>query len=343
MRSQLGNMDLRSTKIPMYCEIKVLLLYDVIVFNMRSKSIDFPSHFIQEHVEKEKLLSCIAWSLKYNWLNFYNGFPREALCHTYPLLGAEKRDVVPPGDPTTPDAITEGSWGFEHIKAVFKQEVIPFIKTLRELFNDCDNGLNLELNEVKKVFNQMEAAVERYVMNIVMHADFVPVNVLPANNKFLMLDNLGIERLEQENNHLFELLLSHYIVLICVNSLATCTNCREMQQSFINEYNENLVLKAELANKKEHMVEKKVFNEIVLRCSRLENRCVNLELKLQHQKELIEHARALRPLDNDLDYACKYAKRIQEVLIYVTATCPSLTKPGEKLVADHTIEQKQES
>ncbi|GJW28720.1 hypothetical protein Tco_0045595 [Tanacetum coccineum] len=50
-------------------------------------------------------------------------------------------------------------------------------------------------------------------------------------------------------------------------------------------------------------------------------------------QELIEHARALRPLDNDLDYACKYAKRIQEVLIYVTATCPSLTKPGEKLVA----------
>ncbi|GJY62244.1 retrovirus-related pol polyprotein from transposon TNT 1-94 [Tanacetum coccineum] len=191
------------------------------------------------------------------------------------------RDLI--RDPTTPDAITEGSWGFEHIKAVFKQEVIPFIKTLRELFNDCDNGLNLELNEVKKVFNQMEAAVERF----------------------------------------------H----ICVNSLATCTNCREMQQSFINEYNENLVLKAELANKKEHMVEKKVFNEIVLRCSRLENRCVNLELKLQHQKELIKHARALRPLDNDLDYACKYAKRIQEVLIYVTATCPSLTKPSEKLVA----------
>ncbi|GKE28360.1 hypothetical protein Tco_1443744, partial [Tanacetum coccineum] len=50
-------------------------------------------------------------------------------------------------------------------------------------------------------------------------------------------------------------------------------------------------------------------------------------------QELIEHSRALRPLDNDLDYACKYAKRIQEVLIYVTATCPSLTKPGEKLVA----------
>ncbi|GJW88200.1 hypothetical protein Tco_0163540 [Tanacetum coccineum] len=49
--------------------------------------------------------------------------------------------------------------------------------------------------------------------------------------------------------------------------------------------------------------------------------------------EIVEHARALKPLDNDLDSACKYTKRIQEVLAYVTATCPSLTKSSEKLVA----------
>ncbi|GJQ93461.1 hypothetical protein Tco_0004600 [Tanacetum coccineum] len=48
--------------------------------------------------------------------------------------------------------------------------------------------------------------------------------------------------------------------------------------------------------------------------------------------ELVENARVLRPLDIDLDYACKYAKRIQEVLVYVTAKCPSFTKPNEKLV-----------
>ncbi|GJS41718.1 retrovirus-related pol polyprotein from transposon TNT 1-94 [Tanacetum coccineum] len=209
-----------------------------------------------------------------------------------------------------------------------------------------------------------------------------------------------------------------------------------MQQSFIHEYNENLMLKAELANKQENIVENKFFNEVVLRCSRLENRSANLELKLQHQKEsflnnnplnnqnapeiqeffhinewqakldvkdvsiaklkihienlkgknvvekdatpnnakviapemfkldleplspkvlknrdaridyikhtqenadilweLVEHARELRPLDSDLDSACKYAKRIQEVLVYVTATCPSLTKPCKKLLA----------
>ncbi|GJY50287.1 retrovirus-related pol polyprotein from transposon TNT 1-94 [Tanacetum coccineum] len=44
-------------------------------------------------------------------------------------------------------------------------------------------------------------------------------------------------------------------------------------------------------------------------------------------------ATLLRPLDSELDSACKYVKRFQEVLVYVTDTCPSLTKPGEKLVA----------
>ncbi|GJR94736.1 hypothetical protein Tco_0266910 [Tanacetum coccineum] len=185
---------------------------------------------------------------------------------------------------TTLDAITEGSWGSEHTKAVFIKEVIPFIKTLRELFNDFDNGLNLELYEVKTAFNQMEAAVEQYVMNIVMHANSVSVNVLPANNKCLVNDNLESERLIQENDHLFKLLLSQDIVHICVNSLANLTNYGKIEHDYIDEYTENLVLKVELA-KMEHMVEKKVFNEVVLRCSRLKNRCVTLELKLQHQKE----------------------------------------------------------
>ncbi|GJR96714.1 hypothetical protein Tco_0268888 [Tanacetum coccineum] len=170
-----------------------------------------------------------------------------------------------------------------------------------------------ELNEVKMVFNQMEAAVEQcsvdkkyfniekkelsldndrvldhiicqVVMNIVMHVDSIPVNDLPINNKCVVHDNHEIERLEQENDHLFELLLSQDIVHICVNSLASRNDCHEIQESFIYEYNKNLVLMAKLA-KKEHMVENKKIYEVVVRCSRLENRSANLELKLQHQKE----------------------------------------------------------
>ncbi|GJS30840.1 retrovirus-related pol polyprotein from transposon TNT 1-94 [Tanacetum coccineum] len=82
------------------------------------------------------------------------------------------------------------------------------------------------------------------VMNIVMHVDFVLAKVLPADNK--------------------------YIVHICVNSLASRNDCGEIQQGSIDVYNENLMLKAELA-KKGQMVEKIIFDEVFLNNKPLNN------------------------------------------------------------------------
>ncbi|GJZ75688.1 hypothetical protein Tco_0640153 [Tanacetum coccineum] len=48
-------------------------------------------------------------------------------------------------------------------------------------------------------------------------------------------------------------------------------------------------------------------------------------------REIIEHAIKLRPLDSDLDSACKFVTRIQELLVYVSATCPSLKHVSDKL------------
>ncbi|GJT81208.1 hypothetical protein Tco_1055550 [Tanacetum coccineum] len=61
---------------------------------------------------------------------------------------------------TTTTAITKGSWGFEHIKACFRDEIIPFVKALKDLFNTFDQFLIDELSEVQNVFHQMEQAVE---------------------------------------------------------------------------------------------------------------------------------------------------------------------------------------
>ncbi|GKA83335.1 retrovirus-related pol polyprotein from transposon TNT 1-94 [Tanacetum coccineum] len=49
--------------------------------------------------------------------------------------------------------------------------------------------------------------------------------------------------------------------------------------------------------------------------------------------EIVESARALIPLDSNLESACKYVQRIQEVLVYIKDTCLCLTRPSEKLVA----------
>nr|GEX36773.1 hypothetical protein [Tanacetum cinerariifolium] len=57
---------------------------------------------------------------------------------------------------TTATAISEGTWRFKHTKACFRNEMIPFVKALKDLFNLFDQFLIVELSEVQNVFNQME-------------------------------------------------------------------------------------------------------------------------------------------------------------------------------------------
>ncbi|GJW82929.1 hypothetical protein Tco_0156074 [Tanacetum coccineum] len=198
-------------------------------------------------------------------------------------------------------------------------------------------ALNYHIKKELFLYNdrRLDRIICQDVKNIVMHADSVPVNMLSADNKCLMNDNLEIERLEQENDHLFILFLSQETVHICVNYLASRKDCHEMQQGFIHEYNANLMLKAELA-KKGHMVEKKFFDEVEknvvekdvkpnnpkviapgmfkldlepLAPKVLKNRDAHLDY-IKHSREhantlweIVEHSRALKPLDRDLNFA----------------------------------------
>ncbi|GJS48251.1 retrovirus-related pol polyprotein from transposon TNT 1-94 [Tanacetum coccineum] len=120
---------------------------------------DFRKHF----VPRKELYAEQAF-----WLSLFNPISEQSVIQTTPVKTEAPRELLKVSlvktsfqklknhlasfdkvvkVRTTPDAIIEGSWGFKHTKAVFKQEVIPFIKTLRDLFKDFDNGLYNELNE----------------------------------------------------------------------------------------------------------------------------------------------------------------------------------------------------
>ncbi|GJU86125.1 retrovirus-related pol polyprotein from transposon TNT 1-94 [Tanacetum coccineum] len=72
---------------------------------------------------------------------------------------------------TTATAIAEGSWRFKHTKTYFRNEIIPFVKALKDLFNTFDQYLIDELSEVQNVFHQMEQAVEQHhIVNIIMNS-----------------------------------------------------------------------------------------------------------------------------------------------------------------------------
>ncbi|GJR47004.1 retrovirus-related pol polyprotein from transposon TNT 1-94 [Tanacetum coccineum] len=50
-------------------------------------------------------------------------------------------------------------------------------------------------------------------------------------------------------------------------------------------------------------------------------------------REIVEQGKSQNPLNESLDSACKYTKQIQELLIIVGQTCPSINNSGDKLVA----------
>ncbi|GKA20312.1 hypothetical protein Tco_0700301, partial [Tanacetum coccineum] len=70
----------------------------------------------------------------------------------------------------------------------------------------------------------------------------------------------------------------------------------------------------------------------------LQNREVHIDYLRNTQEqanilqEIVEQAQAKQPLDNELDFACKYAIRIQELLGYVQDTCPNVITPSAKKV-----------
>nr|GEU54989.1 integrase, catalytic region, zinc finger, CCHC-type, peptidase aspartic, catalytic [Tanacetum cinerariifolium] len=224
---------------------------------------------------------------------------------------------------------------------------------MKEYFQLFEHGVYKEHVEMKAVFNQMQTEVAKCsvdnkyfkiekkklrldkivflehiifqdLMNTIMYADDHSDNVLPANNNSLKHDNSALELLKHENDHLMKVLIPQDLVHTDVNTLVAINNYKTMRKSFMDIYNETLVLKVELA-KKNDMIEKAVYNELLKICSRLKNRYYlkHTQENVDILREIIEHARELRPLDSDLASACKFVTRIQELRVYVSATCPS--------------------
>ncbi|GJW57194.1 hypothetical protein Tco_0103925 [Tanacetum coccineum] len=159
----------------------------------------------------------------------------------------------------TPVAITEGEWGFEHTKNVFLNEIIPFLKTLKDIFNVFDKDL---LNEVQTVFNQMEAAVQQY---------FVDKQCFEIHKKELFL----------ENDRLLQKIMSQDVMICVMNSIAVFDDVNvEMQSS--ESCVKCLDLDAELLNKQN------AYNDLSKSYSQLEKHCISLELTMQLNQEIFQ-------------------------------------------------------
>ncbi|GJS22200.1 retrovirus-related pol polyprotein from transposon TNT 1-94 [Tanacetum coccineum] len=144
---------------------------------------------------------------------------------------------------TTPDARTEGEWGggVEHTKAVFNNEIIPFLKSLKDIFNVLDRDLLNEIMEVQTVFNQMDAAVQQFS---------VDKQCLKIAKKELLL----------ENDRFLQQIMSQEVLLTVMNSM-----------SLIGEYVNMYGKKKETCNiEAELLKSQNAFNDLLKRHLQLE-------------------------------------------------------------------------
>nr|GEW97909.1 retrovirus-related Pol polyprotein from transposon TNT 1-94 [Tanacetum cinerariifolium] len=150
---------------------------------------------------------------------------------------------------TTVTAITEGTWVFEHTKACFRDEIIPFVKALKELFNSFDHFFIDELTEVQNVFNQMEQTVEQHC---------VKKNKLQDKMKDVL----------KENKRLLEQAISTNIVNIVVNANVKYA-CKT-----VNECERCVTIKTEL---QKDFIKKECYNKLFKKYTTLEKHCISLE------------------------------------------------------------------
>ncbi|GJU90278.1 hypothetical protein Tco_1302701 [Tanacetum coccineum] len=335
---------------------------------------------------------------------------------------------------TTPSALEEGEWGFEHTKIVFNNEILPFLKSLKDIFNVFDKDLLNEIMKVQTIFDQMEAAVQQSsvdkqcveiakkelllendrllhkimsqdVMITVMNSMFVTnesanmeMQIYESCDKCLHLDaefskskqayNALLKSHSQLEKHCISLEVSNKLNQEIFQKDESCINQNALE---IPEYFEKNDLKAQLQDKdtticklkdiiksmRENSKDDNVNNdlcELETKNKELENRkeivenvvhipsantfalgIFKLDLELlpprllqnrevhidylrntQEQAnilwEIVEQAKAKQPLDGELDLACKYTTRIQELLVYVQDTCPNTITPNTRKV-----------
>nr|GEV61973.1 hypothetical protein [Tanacetum cinerariifolium] len=258
----------------------------------------------------------------------------------------------------TPTGLTEGERGFEQ---TYLTEVIPFFKTLKEHFEGIQKALTKEIKEMKEIFEVLEVELDQNVLH-------KKCDEIKEKNLLITNDNLITDCLSKE------------VFYIATNSELTVSRFTKMHDAHAVVQARCLELKAELS-KLNDKIQKDGHNEFVKHFSNLEItqlakkvtvlheqkelfRVENAKIKQHHKElnnkevhldylkplqesvatlhEIIEEARAKRPLDRSLASTCLYTKHSQELLEYVVDTCPKDFSKRDKIQATTPLNRKKQ-
>ncbi|GJZ27773.1 retrovirus-related pol polyprotein from transposon TNT 1-94 [Tanacetum coccineum] len=261
------------------------------------------------------------------------------------IEGAFEKDVKPFAQ-TLKDYFKMSEQGLykelKEMKAVFNQTETEVAK--------CSVDKKYFEIEKKELILDSECLLEHIicqdVKNIVMHAK--GPNALFVHNNCLDNDNLALESLKMNNDRLMELLISQDLMhthLAKMNDIVKKAVYNELSNRYKRITSSVRSEGVSIKKLKEHIASLKgknvvdsvqpVHNSNVVTSTVYKvdlqplSPCIKnnreahvnyLKITQEHidtLRGIVEHARALIPFDNALDYACKYTQRIQELLVYV--------------------------
>nr|GEV77134.1 pyruvate, phosphate dikinase regulatory protein, chloroplastic [Tanacetum cinerariifolium] len=264
---------------------------------------------------------------------------------------------------TMATTITKGSWGFERIKACFRDEIIPFVKALKDLFNTFDQYFIDKLTESQEkdtIIKKPKERVKSLSGNV--DKDKVKRDLDEIETINIELEH-KVSKLVTENEHLKQTYKQLYdsIKPACIQSKEQCValinqvNLKSVEISDLNvSFQEHTLvittLKEELRNLKgKAVVENAITSPTIalkmyeidvkpIASRLLHNRTVHSEYLRSTEeqavtlREIVKQGKSQNPLNSSLDYACKYTKRIHELLIIIRQTCHSINKSNANLV-----------
>nr|GEY69004.1 retrovirus-related Pol polyprotein from transposon TNT 1-94 [Tanacetum cinerariifolium] len=216
---------------------------------------------------------------------------------------------------------------------------IDFIKKENYEIDNCvsssESALNFaelfETNELKAQIQEKDTVILKVKEKIKsLRANDKESKVEDIETQNLELDH-RVTKLTAENNHLKQ---SYKQLFDSIKS--SRVQSKEQCDDLINQVNLKSVEVADL----NASLQGKVLVDVVPLVPKLrKNRTAHIDY-LKHTleeaatlRELVESERLLSPLNTPLAYACKYTRRIQELLMILQQTCPRITNIGTNLVA----------
>ncbi|GKA34747.1 hypothetical protein Tco_0721176 [Tanacetum coccineum] len=189
------------------------------------------------------------------------------------------------------------------------------------------NLVNASLKKLKFHLTQLDSVVKKRTTPSALEEEYFEINDLKAR---LQDKDKTISKLKDTIKYLRE------------NTKEENVNHDKWEIEPINKELENSVAKLLSENERKEIVENVVHipsaNTIALGMFKLDLEPLpprllqNREVHIDYLRNTQEQDKVKQPLDGELDLACKYTTRIQELLVYVQDMCPNAITPNTRKV-----------